>query len=69
MVKAERGFRQIYGCHTLVGSKNASLGEMIGQLAPKGVNVPNGFAEVRVLEMESRLPLGAATSTICRSLN
>ena len=28
----------------LVGGKNASLGEMIGQLAPKGVNVPNGFA-------------------------
>jgi pyruvate,water dikinase len=28
----------------LVGGKNASLGEMIQQLAPKGVNVPNGFA-------------------------
>ena len=28
----------------LVGGKNASLGEMIRQLAPKGVNVPNGFA-------------------------
>jgi pyruvate, water dikinase len=28
----------------LVGGKNASLGEMIGQLASKGVNVPNGFA-------------------------
>ena len=28
----------------LVGGKNASLGEMIGQLVPKGVNVPNGFA-------------------------
>ena len=28
----------------LVGGKNASLGEMIQQLAPKGVNVPNEFA-------------------------
>src|ERR687886_1783290 len=28
----------------LVGGKNASLGEMIRQLAPKGVNVPTGFA-------------------------
>lgn len=28
----------------LVGGKNASLGEMIGQLASKGVNVPTGFA-------------------------
>ncbi|AFY92315.1 phosphoenolpyruvate synthase [Chamaesiphon minutus] len=28
----------------LVGGKNASLGEMIQQLASKGVNVPNGFA-------------------------
>jgi pyruvate, water dikinase len=28
----------------LVGGKNASLGEMIRQLASKGVNVPNGFA-------------------------
>jgi pyruvate,water dikinase len=28
----------------LVGGKNASLGEMIQQLTPKGVNVPNGFA-------------------------
>ncbi len=28
----------------LVGGKNASLGEMIRQLTPKGVNVPNGFA-------------------------
>lgn len=27
-----------------VGGKNASLGEMIQQLKPKGVNVPNGFA-------------------------
>jgi len=29
---------------SIVGGKNASLGEMIGQLAAKGVNVPNGFA-------------------------
>ncbi|KGF73672.1 phosphoenolpyruvate synthase [Neosynechococcus sphagnicola sy1] len=28
----------------LVGGKNASLGEMIQQLLPQGVNVPNGFA-------------------------
>jgi pyruvate,water dikinase len=28
----------------LVGGKNASLGEMIQQLMPKGVNVPTGFA-------------------------
>jgi pyruvate, water dikinase len=28
----------------LVGGKNASLGEMIQQLTPKGVSVPNGFA-------------------------
>lgn len=28
----------------LVGGKNASLGEMIQELTPKGVKVPNGFA-------------------------
>jgi pyruvate, water dikinase len=28
----------------LVGGKNSSLGEMIQQLAAKGVNVPGGFA-------------------------
>jgi pyruvate,water dikinase len=28
----------------LVGGKNASLGEMIQQLIPKGINVPTGFA-------------------------
>lgn len=27
-----------------VGGKNASLGEMVGELAPQGVRVPNGFA-------------------------
>ncbi|HEY9833619.1 MAG TPA: phosphoenolpyruvate synthase [Stenomitos sp.] len=29
---------------SLVGGKNASLGELIRQLKPKGINVPNGFA-------------------------
>jgi len=29
---------------SLVGGKNASLGEMIQLLRPKGVRVPNGFA-------------------------
>ncbi|MEA5541314.1 phosphoenolpyruvate synthase [Limnoraphis robusta Tam1] len=29
---------------SFVGGKNASLGEMIRQLTPKGVNVPQGFA-------------------------
>jgi pyruvate, water dikinase len=29
---------------SLVGGKNASLGEMIGQLTAQGVNVPTGFA-------------------------
>jgi pyruvate, water dikinase len=29
---------------SLVGGKNASLGELIRQLQPNGVNVPNGFA-------------------------
>ena len=28
---------------SLVGGKNASLGEMIQQLAPRGISVPNGF--------------------------
>lgn len=28
----------------LVGGKNASLGEMYRELAPKGIRVPNGFA-------------------------
>ena len=28
----------------LVGGKNASLGEMIQELVPQGINVPNGFA-------------------------
>ncbi|WP_309639048.1 PEP/pyruvate-binding domain-containing protein, partial [Methylibium sp.] len=27
-----------------VGGKNASLGEMVRELAPQGVRVPNGFA-------------------------
>ena len=29
---------------SLVGGKNASLGEMIRQLTPKGISVPGGFA-------------------------
>ncbi|MGF1497873.1 MAG: phosphoenolpyruvate synthase [Elainellaceae cyanobacterium] len=29
---------------SMVGGKNASLGEMIQQLTPKGINVPTGFA-------------------------
>ena len=29
---------------SMVGGKNASLGEMIQQLAPKGIAVPSGFA-------------------------
>jgi len=28
----------------IVGGKNASLGEMIRHLAPKGIRIPNGFA-------------------------
>ncbi|AFY45703.1 phosphoenolpyruvate synthase [Nostoc sp. PCC 7107] len=36
----EVGIKDIH----LVGGKNASLGEMIQQLNPKGVNVPMGFA-------------------------
>jgi pyruvate,water dikinase len=40
-----RWFDQIgIGDVPLVGGKNASLGEMYRQLAPKGVRVPNGFA-------------------------
>ena len=29
---------------SIVGGKNASLGEMYRELAPKGVRIPNGFA-------------------------
>ncbi|MEM9541875.1 MAG: phosphoenolpyruvate synthase [Cyanobacteria bacterium P01_E01_bin.42] len=29
---------------SLVGGKNSSLGEMIQQLKPQGINIPNGFA-------------------------
>src|SRR5512147_113698 len=28
----------------LVGGKNASLGELYRELAPQGINIPNGFA-------------------------
>ncbi|MFD2245056.1 phosphoenolpyruvate synthase [Pontibacter ruber] len=38
-------FRQISNSDTaIVGGKNASLGEMIQQLSPKGINIPDGFA-------------------------
>ena len=33
----------------VVGGKNASLGEMISQLAPAGVRVPGGFATTAML--------------------
>ncbi len=40
-----RWFRDIALSDTaLVGGKNASLGEMYRELAPRGVKVPNGFA-------------------------
>jgi pyruvate, water dikinase len=29
---------------SLVGGKNASLGEMYRELTPKGIRIPNGFA-------------------------
>jgi pyruvate, water dikinase len=28
----------------LVGGKNASLGEMLSELSPKGIKIPDGFA-------------------------
>ena len=31
---------------TIVGGKNASLGEMYQKLTPKGINIPNGFATI-----------------------
>ena len=38
-------FRELsIGDISLVGGKNASLGEMFRELAPKGVKVPDGFA-------------------------
>jgi hypothetical protein len=49
-----------------VGGKNASLGEMISQLADVGVRVPGGFAttialqtvlRIWILMMYARLPL------------
>ncbi|HEY8505979.1 MAG TPA: phosphoenolpyruvate synthase, partial [Gemmataceae bacterium] len=40
-----RWFRDLgIGDVPLVGGKNASLGEMVRELAPKGVRVPDGFA-------------------------
>ncbi|HEY9824290.1 MAG TPA: phosphoenolpyruvate synthase [Stenomitos sp.] len=49
----------------LVGGKNASLGEMLQQLMPKGVNVPDGFATtshayryfIKVANLEQQLRL------------
>jgi len=42
----------------LVGGKNASLGEMIRQLTPKGVNVPTGFATTALrAEVFTRYPV------------
>jgi hypothetical protein len=32
----------------LVGGKNASLGELYGELSPKGIRVPSGFAVTAV---------------------
>lgn len=48
---------------SLVGGKNASLGEMLQQLKPKGVKVPDGFATtayayryfIKVAGLESKL--------------
>ncbi|WP_019509614.1 phosphoenolpyruvate synthase [Pleurocapsa sp. PCC 7319] len=48
---------------SLVGGKNASLGEMIQQLTPIGINVPDGFAStayayryfIQQAELESKL--------------
>jgi pyruvate,water dikinase len=40
-----RWFEEIgIGDVSLVGGKNASLGELYRELAPRGINIPNGFA-------------------------
>jgi pyruvate, water dikinase len=45
MAQYIRFFREIgAGDVALVGGKNASLGEMVQNLASAGVNIPNGFA-------------------------
>ena len=38
-----------------VGGKNASLGEMVSQLADLGVRVPNGFATTRMASEKSAI--------------
>ena len=56
----------------IVGGKNASLGEMIANLAKSGVKVPNGFATTADTSMRS-LPAiirlmssRSSTSRVCR---
>lgn len=45
MAKYIRFFSELNNTDTAeVGGKNASLGEMISQLGPKGINIPAGFA-------------------------
>ena len=45
MEKFIRWFDQIKAQDvSIVGGKNASLGEMYSNLTSKGINVPNGFA-------------------------
>lgn len=39
----------------LVGGKNASLGEMIQQLVPKGIKIPTGFATTAYVQGENGL--------------
>jgi len=46
----------------LVGGKNASLGEMVRELAPQGVRVPNGFAITAALPPRARPRRRMATS-------
>ena len=42
-----RWFEEIkIGDIPIVGGKNASLGEMCGELASQGVKIPNGVADV-----------------------
>ena len=50
---------------TLVGGKNASLGEMIRELSPKGIQIPDGYAVTakayfEYLRYGERLGLGIA---------
>ena len=44
-VQLVRGFETLTRADiAIVGGKNASLGEMINALAPRGIRVPGGFA-------------------------